>query len=409
MKVLQINAVSGISSTGRTCIELAQFLDKCGYDSYIAYSDGPVYDKGFRIGNPFEIKLHGLLSRVFGLQAYFSVKGTLKLLKYMDALKPDVVHLRNLHGNYINLRLLLSYLAKRDVPTVITLHDCWFYTGKCCHYTVQCCSKWQTECFNCPRIHKDNPSWIFDCTRKMFRDKKNWLSKIPRLAVVGVSDWITEEAKKSFLKTARLVTRIYNWIDTDAFAPSADNGLRNQLGLKNKFIILGIASGWTSAKGLDKFTGLSRLIGQDMAIVLIGGLKDNVELPENIYHISEIQDVRELARFYSMADVFLNLSLEETFGKTTAEALACGTPAIVFNSTANPELVGKDCGFVVAKGDIDELYKKIVTIKSNGKDAYSKKCILYSRNRFSKEDRIRDYIEIYKLIIKGESICCHIY
>jgi glycosyltransferase involved in cell wall biosynthesis len=405
MKVLQINAVSGIRSTGRTCVEIADYLNKNGDEGYIAYSEGPSYIKGYKIGLTFEKKIHGLLSRICGTQAYFSKIGTRKLINYMERIKPDVVHLRNLHGNYINLELLLTYLAENDIPTVLTLHDCWFYTGKCSHYTVDNCCKWQTECFDCPRIHKDNPSWFLDRTKKMHRDKKNWFSRIPRLAVVGVSDWIANEAKKSLLSSAKIVTRIYNWIDLDAFKPVSTDKLRYKLGLENKFIILGVASGWSNNKGLNKFVELAGLITEDMIIILMGAMKVDVELPANIIHIQETHDVDELVKYYSMADVLVNFSPEESFGKVTAEALACGTPAIVINSTANPELVGEGCGYIVEKDDIEKIVEHIFTIQSRGKSCYTRQCIKYVKNNFSKDDRIKDYLKIYRQITKEDGDC----
>jgi glycosyltransferase involved in cell wall biosynthesis len=402
MRVLQINAVSGIRSTGRTCVEIADYLNENGDEGYIAYSDGLPYVKGYKIGSTVEKKLHGLLSRIFGTQAYFSKNGTRKLIKYIKNLKPDVVHLRNLHSNYINLKTLLAYLAQNDIPTVLTLHDCWFYTGKCCHYTIENCFKWQSECFDCPRIHYDNPSWFLDRTKKMYRDKKEWFGRIPRLAVVGVSDWITNEAKKSFLASATIVTRIYNWIDLDVFKPVNNDNLRHNLGLENKFIILGVASGWSNAKGLDTFVELAEMIPQDMTIILVGAMKVNMRLPVNIIHIQETHNVDQLVEYYSMADVLVNLSPEESFGKVTIEALACGTPAIVINSTANPELVGEGCGFIVEQDDINKVIEHIKDIRKRGKSSYKQQCIVYARDNFGINDRLQDYMKLYKQLISED-------
>ena len=400
MRVLQINAVNGIRSTGRIVAEISDYLNNTGHDGYIAYSDGVAYKNGYKIGSKVETKLHGLFSRIFGTQAYFSKYGTKKLLEYIEELNPDVIHLHNLHGNYINLRLLMEYIALKDIPTVLTLHDCWFYTGKCTHYTIDNCYKWQSECGNCPRLKKDNKSWFFDRTKKMYRDKKEWFGSIPRLAVVGVSDWITNEAKKSLLSSAQMITRIYNWIDLDVFRPVNTNSLRLKLNLDNKFIILGVASGWSNAKGLDKFIELSYYISEDMIILLIGNISKNIDLPKNIIHIDETHDVKELVGYYSLADVFLNLSIEETFGKVTAEALACGTPAIVLNSTANPELVGEGCGYILNNYDVIEILKYLKEIKRKNKLFYKKECIEFAKDNFSKNDMISEHIELYKNLME---------
>lgn len=402
MKVLQINAVSGIRSTGRTAVEIADYLNNNGHEGYIAYSDGIPYEKGYKIGSKVEIKLHGLFSRIFGTQAYFSRYGTKKLLKYIEKIKPDIIHLRNLHGNYINLELLLKYIAAYDIPTVLTLHDCWFYTGKCTHYTIDNCYKWKTECGTCPRLKKDNKSWLFDRTKKMHNNKKKWFSNIPRLGVIGVSEWITNEARKSLLSEAKVITRIYNWLDLEVFKPVNTEDIRNKLDLGDKFVILGVASGWSNAKGLDKFIELSKIISDDMVIILVGKINKSINLPQNIISINETHNVNELVKYYSTADVFLNLSLEETFGKVTAEALACGTPAIVFNSTANPELVGENCGYIVEKLDGIEVLRYIREIQVNGKLYYKENCIKYAKENFSKNDRIRDYESIYKILLGSD-------
>lgn len=399
MKVLQINAVSGISSTGRTCTEIANYLNSSGNEGFVAYSAGIPFDKGFKIGTRFDTKIHGFLSRLFGTQAYFSKKATRKLLKYISTLKPDVVHLNNLHSNYINLELVLSYLAKNDIPTVITLHDCWFYTGKCTHYTVDNCYKWQTICGGCPRLKKDNPSWIFDRTRKMLLDKKEWFSAIPRLAVVGVSDWITNEARKSFLSSAKIITRIYNWIDLDTFKPVDTLATREQLGLTGKFAILSVSSEWSNAKGLDKFFELAEIVPVNMKIVLVGKIDIGLKLPENIIHVPQTHNVSELAQYYSMADVYVHLSQEETFGKTIAEALSCGTPAIVLNSTACPEIVDETCGIVVKDNQPQTIFKAIKQIQNNGKRFYSESAVTRVSELFNAKTNMDELLKLYQQLM----------
>ncbi len=404
MKVLQINAVNGIRSTGRATTEIAEYLNGNGHKSYIAYSDGPPYYRGFQIGTTIEKKAHALLSRIFGKQAYYSKYGTYKLLEYMDQIRPDVVHLGNLHSNYINLEMLLDYLAINDIPTVLTLHDCWFYTGKCTHYSVDKCGKWQDKCGVCPRLKKDNKSWFFDRTSKMLQDKKEWFSRIPRLAVVGVSDWITNEARKSILSSSRVITRIYNWIDLAQFRPVVYESKKRELGIDGKFIILGVASGWSDAKGLSGFMELAKKINNDEVIVIVGNIEKDIELSNNIIHINETHDIDELVTIYSMADVLLNLSLEESFGKVTAEALACGTPVITNNSTANPELIGESCGYIVGGKSLNEITEKIKKIKKDSKMYYSGNCIRFATDNFGKNERIKDYLGLYHSIIdiKGE-------
>ena len=396
MRVLLINAVSGIRSTGRMCTEIADYLNKSGEECFIAYSAGTPYQKGCRIGSPLDVRIHGLLSRVSGTQAYFSKRATRKLLKFMDDLQPDVVHLHNLHSNYINLRLLAEYLKEKDIPTVLTLHDCWFYTGKCCHYTVDKCPKWKDACGQCPRRKNDNPSWFFDRTEKMLKDKKRLFEGIPRLAVIGVSDWITGEAKKSILQSAKIIRRIYNWIDTEVFRPVEADDLRKSLGLEGRFVVLGVASVWTRDKGLGGFIRLAELLPENMAIVLVGNIGCDLVVPGNIVHVPETHDVAELVKYYSMANVFLNLSSEESFGKVAAEAMACGTPVISNGSTANPELVRPGCGYILEENNIGEIISALKETELQGPDYYWDICMENARKNFSKADRIEDYRAVYR-------------
>ena len=400
MKVLQINAVNGIRSTGRTKTEIADWFNQNGHEGYVAYSGGLPYKKGYKIGSGFEKKLHALLSRALGKQAYFSSKGTRRLIDYTNRIQPDVVHLGNLHGNFIHIGMLLEYLAKNDMPTVLTLHDCWFYTGKCSHYTVDNCYRWKIGCGKCPRLKKDNNSWIFDCTAQMLADKKKWFSKIPRLAVIGVSDWITNEAKASILKDAKIITKIYNWIDLNTFKSVNALQQKQELGIADKFVVLGVSSGWSNSKGLDSFKMLSEVLPKDMVIVMVGAMKTKTDLNDNVIHISETHDVKEMATYYSMADVFLNLSKEESFGKVTAEALACGTPVIALNSTANPELVGENCGYVLENTDLETIINALKRIKEHGKDHFSPFCTAYAKEQFNMEDRISDTLKLYQRLIE---------
>ena len=167
MKVVQINAVCHSGSTGRIVAELSQAMNEKNIDNIIAYADGVCDLKNsIRIGNDLDHKVHALFSRLFGLQGYFSYIATKRFLGFLDEYHPDVIHLHNLHSNYINLPLLFKYISKKNIATVITLHDCFFFTGKCVHYTVANCDGWRKECGKCPQLHSGNDSWIFDKTKK---------------------------------------------------------------------------------------------------------------------------------------------------------------------------------------------------------------------------------------------------
>ena len=406
MKVLQINAVYGSGSTGRTVKELDEFLIQKGCVSLLATPSACKKDNVYVIGDTLDQKFHALRSRITGKQAVYSNFATNKLLKWIKSEKPDVVHLRNLHANYINVNKLLRFLGKEDIPTVVSLHDCWIFTGKCTHYTTAKCYKWQTGCHHCPQLKKDIPSWFFDRTAKMWKDKKELFSAIPRLAVVGVSNWITNEGKKSFLGNANIIKRIYNWIDLDVFYPRTDNVFAKYGVLEDKFTVLCIGAGWRD--GTARFEDLLRLsnrLPKDMQIVLVGGVETKKKLPSNVKAIGYVNSVDELAKLYSQASAYVHLSREDTFGKVIAEAMACGTPAIVYNSTACPELIGDNCGYVVKTGDLDAVVDALLKVAKDGKAKYAKYCVEFVKENFEKEKLLSETLDLYKSLVKGDTEC----
>ncbi len=404
MRVLQINAVYGHGSTGSMVKELHEYLKQNNIESYVACSQGcsDLEPHEFVIGTVNDVKFHSVMARVSGLQGYYSNKATEKLLRFMDKIKPDIVHLGNLHSNYLNVIKLLNYLGDRNIATVITLHDCWFYTGKCTHYTKAGCYKWKASCGNCPQLKKDIPTWFFDKTNKMLMDKASCYKKMKRLAVIGVSKWITNEVYSSILQNANITETIYNWVDLDVFRPKkmeADQ-MRRKLGLQGKFIILGVSSMWSDLKGLSTFYKLSGLLNDDEIIILVGRLNEE-KMPSNIIHIPETQSVDDLATYYSMADVFLQMSPEESFGKVVVEALSCGTPVISIDSTANAELVGKGTGFVSHNANVDDIYHYINIIRKTGSYKYAAACRDYARKNFMITKQLSKYLDIYYSLLNS--------
>lgn len=401
MRIMQINEICGTGSIGRTTYELAEELTNQGHQCLVAYANGnSSFENSVRIGNYLDHKIHALMSRITGLQGYFSVYATKNLLKEIKKFDPQVVHLRNLHGNYINLRLLLKYLSKNDIATVVTLHDCWVYTGKCTYYVPVECDKWQKNCGKCPLLHVDNvnPTYFFDRTRKCLKDKREWFGKIPRLAVTGVSKWVASEAEKSIFSKKEIRT-IYNWIDTEVFS-YRQSGLKEKLNIQDKKVVLMLAASLSVKKGYNELLYLSKNLSPDYKLIFIGKNELQLDIPDNVIYISHTDDAIELAEYYSMADVCVNVTQYETFGKVTAEAICCGTPAVVYNNTASPELVDEGCGIVI---DQSEGMRKIVDaiheITGNGKEYYKENCQKSAENRFKKSIGVNKYIELYESLI----------
>lgn len=404
MKVVQINAICDIGSTGRTCREFNDMIFQQGHEGIILYGNqSSEYKFARKISSRYEVKFHGLLSRLLGKNASYSPFVTRRIKRFLQAYKPDVVHLRNLHGNYVNIKPLLKHLAQEDIPTVLTLHDCWFFTGKCTHYTAAGCYRWQTGCHDCPKLKADIPSWFFDRTAEMWAEKKKLFEAIPRLAVVGVSDWITGEAKKSFLKNAEIVQRIYNWIDLSLFYPRGRDA-RRQFGIsEEKTAILCIGAGWNerSVKTKDLLK-LAQLLPENYEIILAGKVTFTEKLPENIKPVGYFSSKEDLAKLYSACDVYVHLSREDTFGKVIAEAIACGTPAVVYDVTACPEIVGKNCGCVVPVGDVAGVLEAIKFLTSHEKAEWEEICVEYAQEHFSKDLLVTETLELYRKLMERE-------
>lgn len=409
MRVLQINAVYEKFSTGRTTKEMHEELLNQGIESFVASPDlnGHMNDEHLiQIGTGIDWKMHALLSRVTGLQGYFSKKATQRLLENIDFINPDILHLRNLHGNYINLAMILKYSINNNIPVVLTLHDCWFYTGHCVYYIEDKCNRWKYECGSCPALHKGNNSLFFDTSKKMLKDKKKLFQKIENLAVIGVSRWVAEDAKESILSKAKLIDYVYNWIDLQKFQPNFSNKLKEKFDLKNKRILLGVAMVWNHAKGINIFLELADKIPDDYMILLIGKMNDKfVYNTKKLKCVGTISDITLLTEYYAMADIYINPTIQETFGKTAAESLACATPVIAYGCAAMKEIVGEDnsCGRIVNTFESDAFLEAINSIFDDDYDKLSLNCRKRAEKLFEKQHNINQYIEIYKRLIGNYS------
>lgn len=402
--LLQINSVVNSGSTGRIAEEIGRTALNAGWRSVIAYGRNPRPSASelIRVGNDWDVRLHGLRSRVFDDHGLGSRKATEAFIRKAEALAPDVVHLHNIHGYYLNIDVLFRWLAQSGVPVVWTLHDCWPFTGHCGYYTQAGCDRWLTGCFSCPQKRGYPASLVFDRSRKNWEQKREVFSSVKNLTLVPVSDWLAGEVRKSFLGDKKIV-RIHNGTDTETFSPKTNGAaVREKYGLGNRFVALGCATSWSERKGLRHYAELAERANEDLAIIMVGMPEKTAKtLPQNIIAIPRTESIEELAALYSAVDVVLNLSYEETFGLTTVEGFACGTPGIVFRSTASPELITPETGIVVEPGDVDGVLAAIAEIRSRGKAAYSAACRSRALACFRKEDRWAEYLRLYEAKLRS--------
>ena len=400
--LLQINSVINSGSTGRIAEEIGRLAINNGWKSYIAYgrNDRPSESLLIKIGNDWDIKWHGVQTRLFDRHGLASKKATDELVEKIKEIKPDIIHLHNLHGYYLNIEILFHYLATARIPVVWTLHDCWPMTGHCAHFSFIGCDKWKTLCEHCPQKKVYPASYLMDRSLKNYQLKKKLFTSVPQMTLVPVSNWLANIVKESFLKIYPIKT-IYNGVDTTVFVPCSTTKIREKYKIPtNTFVFLGIASIWSERKGLKDFIRLSESLKENEMIILVGLTDKQINiLPRNILGISRTENIHELAELYSLTDVFVNPTWEDNFPTTNIEALACGTPVITYQTGGSPEALTPETGFVVEQGDLAGIRDAIDSIKSKGKSFYAESCRERAVRMFNKNERYAEYLELYEQML----------
>lgn len=400
MKVLQINTTLNSGSTGRIAEQIGLKILQNKGESSIAYSrkGNESSSNTFQVGNKFDIYKHVLETRLFDNHCFSSKNATNRLVEYISVEKPDLIHLHNIHGYYLNINVLFNFFAKINKPIVWTLHDCWPFTGHCSYFDRVDCIKWKTECKKCPLTKYYPESWFYDNSNKNFKRKKELFNKPKYIHFVTPSHWLKNLVTESFLKKYKTQT-IYNGIDLNTFKPIQSEILR-EYNLEQHKIILGVASIWDSRKGFDDFLELGKKISKNYRIVLVGLSKKIIQsLPENIIGIERTESVEELATLYSSANVYVNPTYSDNFPTTNIEALACGTPVITYNTGGSPEAIDSNTGVIVEKGNINQLLKAIEKVIES-KDAFTQQmCRERAKRLFDKEERYQDYINLYNNLL----------
>lgn len=404
MRVLQINSVCGYGSTGRIALDLYSMWERVGHECCIAYGrgDAPQGIHTLKIGHKRDFYMHVLYNRVADRHGFASHKATKQLIREIEIYNPDVIHLHNIHGYYLNIKVLFEYLKRTDKKIIWTLHDCWSFTGHCAHFDHIRCERWKEECFSCPQKNAYPRSAILDASRKNFIKKKSIFSGVENLTIVTPSYWLANLVKQSFLKDYP-VKIIHNGIDLDVFRLIGQEerwDFRKRLEGEyrisvDKKIVLGVASVWTKEKGFDDFCKMARITDESIQYILVGiNDKQKKVLPKNITGIGRTKNLQEMAFFYNCADVFLNPTYIDTYPTVNLEAIACGTPVITYNTCGSPESVEQGLGEVVERGDyIGMLERMMDFIKRK-----SRILNVVERKKMSKEE----YCLSYKKLVEGE-------
>lgn len=400
MKVVQING-GVFGSTGKIMFGIAETLKKNG-GKVMCFSPVTTTNRNKnpqhkynKIGSFRSRQINVLFSRFSGYEGCFSFFSTNKMIKQISRFNPDIIHLHNIHGGFINLPMLFNYIKKNKIKTVWTLHDCWSFTGHCPYFDIPNCSKWKNRCVGCP-VYREYPESMFDNSKKMHRLKKKWFSGLPDCKIITPSLWLANLAEQSFLRQYDIRT-INNGIDLEVFKPS-ESGIREKYNLNNKFLILGVSFVWGKRKGLDVFSELAKKLSDDYKIILVG-TDENVEsqLPDNVLTIRRTQNQTELAQLYTAADVFVNPTREDNFPTVNIEALACGTPVVTFNTGGSPEIIDTTCGSVIGDNSAESLMAEIENIYNNPR-FLPFNCINKAK-QYNQEDKFFEYVKLYKEIL----------
>lgn len=403
MKVLMINSVCGIGSTGRICTDIANLLLKAGHECKIVYGRGKAPD-GFqhavRYSSNFSIKVNALLARIFDNEGFNAKRSTKKIIRLIEGYNPDIIHLHNLHGYFLNVPILFNYLKRKFKGKIFwSLYDCWSFTGHCAHFDFVRCGQWETGCQGCAYRHRYPKSVGVSRSRSNYIKKKKHITGLTNLEIIVPSRWLDGIVSRSFLKDYQRMV-LPNGIDIGKFYPFIEDDNLQLRGIdRKKFIILGVSNFWTETKGVEYFVKLAQdLPGNKYQVVLVGNMYET-KLPSNILHIPATNNIQELCALYTVADVFVNPTLQETQGLTTIEAFACGTPAIVFNSGGAAECVDQTCGIALQKGDYQGLIKTIAKMQSGEIRFQKEDCIRVSK-KYDAEKIYREFVSLYEESIR---------
>lgn len=385
-----VNSVCGIRSTGRICVDIADALAMRGDAVKIVYGRENVPKQyqhyAWRIGTDFDLKVHGLKARLVDGVGLGSKIATKKLINEIMVYDPDIIHIHNLHGYYINYEILFDYLKTRKKSVIWTLHDCWSFTGHCPYFEFVNCEKWLTGCGKCQQIG-EYPKSYFDFSRRNWKQKKKAFDGVENMILVTPSQWLADLVKQSYMKNYP-VKVIHNGVDTKVFRPIISD-VREKYRLSGKKVILGVASQWNYRKGLNYMIELAKRLGNQYIVVVIGVTEEqNKGLPSNMLGLLKTSSTQELAEWYSVAEVFVNPTLEDNYPTTNLEAIACGTPVVTFDSGGSAESA-RLYGQAVKKGDVTAM------------------CEIIRKNKFvrlpmdlSSENMVFQYLSLYDNVTK---------
>ena len=304
-----------------------------------------------------------------------------KFQEYKDA---DIIHIHWLGEGFVSLKSL----SKINKPVVWTMRDMWPFTGGS-HYIMDF-EKYEKSLLS--KLIKNYKKKIF---------KKNF-------HFVAISNWLKSKASENNVLKDHKIERIYNNIDLEKFEQISKNQATSafKINTKKKIILFGANNPQSKRKGWDIFLETLNLIDKSKYFILIFGnfwSQKQLDVIGIEYKcLGFVNDYKKLNLVYSSSDLFVSASIQEAFGKTWAESMACETPVVCFKNTACAEIIDhKKNGYIVddldaqkLKMGIDWVAERI--IKRNSDNQEIRKKIL----NFDPKNIANKYINLYSEIIK---------
>ncbi len=389
MKLVSINTVYN-GSTGKIMGSISREARNNGFEVFCifgrrkGYTDIPCK----KIGGPVSFLYHIFITTIFDAHGHGSYFKTKKIVRELKKINPDIIHLHNIHGYYINYKVLFDYLRNEYQGKIFwTLHDCLPMTGHCAYFDYIQCDRWKIGCHNCPNKKKYPISLVFDRSKKNYEEKKKLFAD-PKITIITPSTWLQDIVSKSFLKVCNVKT-INNGIDLEIFKPKKDETIYDKYSIpRDKKVILGVASIWEKRKGFDDFLSLADKISDEYVIVLVG-LNDrqikSVENYKNIIPIKRTENQNDLAVLYSLSYCLLNPTYEDNYPTVNIEALACHTRVVCYDTGGCVEQAENKNVYLIKKQSKEENIKNILKTIYSLKEYQEYDTSLYSDKLFAKK------------------------
>lgn len=402
IKILHINC-SDSGSTGKIISDISKYSAELGDVSVLCtplVKTKDKYLKKYQTSLKFEQGIYRRICKISGLQFGFAPISTIRIVQIIKKENPDIVHLHSINGNMVNVYKLLNFLKKKNIPTVVTNHAEFLYTGNCAYEAD--CEKWKKGCGNCPNLYHAAASKVFDRTKTSWKRMKKSFYGFNNIRIVSVSPWITFRAKQSPIMEGKQFYTILNGVNTNVFYLKETTSVRQKLSIPEKAsILLHVTSRFSDKtgdfKGGDVIIELAkRLKEKNVFFVVAGKIFISSEIPANIILLNEVSDQEYLSELYSAADITIITSKRETFSMPVAESLCCGTPVVGFEAGGPESIAIEDFSQFVSNGDIDLLEEIIIKKWINFKRLNSKEKISETaKEKYNYKRMAKEYYDVY--------------